>query len=483
MPEAIDIAALLARIPLLAELRAALAAAPRPLWLVGGSVRDLLLDRVPVDIDLTAEEPEPLARRFAEVIGGRVVPMDPARGIWRVTVGPEKYFDFCRFRDHDITGDLRGRDFTINAIALRLPEDGRPGELVDPWHGVENLRGGVLRLVDERAFRDDPARILRAFRFFAELPLAIEAETWDALRADAERLPLVAPERLLAEWWKLCAGVRAAESIRLMADAGVLVQLFPELRPEIGCMQNAFHRWDVWEHALHAVEMMAGFLDTPKAYLPPEIYEDFSNLLHTPHRRARLLFLALIHDMGKPATRNEVDGAVHFIGHDLAGAEMAAALGERLRLSREDTHALTTVIRHHLRPLHLLQRGTPDDISAKSLIKFFDDTGDFALEVLALALADLSASQGPATETDVVARLLELIRALLTFYRERYRPALAHPLLTGNDLLRHLHLPAGPAFGWLLRRARDLQIRGDLTTREAALSWAETHAKDQSPQQ
>ena len=145
-----ETADLLKRLPRITELLAARDAMQTPAWLVGGGVRDLLLDRHPADLDIALPDPEPLARRFAELIHGHMVPMDPERGIWRVALKGGMFFDFCRFRDSDIAGDLAGRDFTINAIALRLPEEGTPGGLLDPFHGVDDLNDGLLRMVNRR---------------------------------------------------------------------------------------------------------------------------------------------------------------------------------------------------------------------------------------------------------------------------------------------------------------------------------------------
>ena len=273
-----EIDELLARIPYIDALRAAREAAQVPAWIVGGAVRDLLLGKPPVDVDVTTREPELLGRRFAEIVGGHVVPMDPGRGIWRVAFQGD-YFDFCGFRDHDIAGDLTGRDFTINAIALRLPDAELPAGLLDPFHGQDDLERRRLRMVTPGVFRDDPARILRAFRFLAELHVSIESETWQALRENADRLPLVAVERLLAEWWRLCAGTHVAEAMQHMDNAGVLGMLFPEIEATKEVGQNAYHRYDVWEHLLLTATLLARLSARPGGDFP-----GCAAGIHPPHQ-------------------------------------------------------------------------------------------------------------------------------------------------------------------------------------------------------
>ena len=446
-------------------------------WLVGGCVRDLLLDRDPADIDVTTAEPEALARQLAGLLGAHVVPMDRERGIWRVAYAADRYFDLCRFRAADILDDLRGRDFTFNAIAIRLPAPGEAATFFDPLHGLADLRAMHLRQAAPEAFHDDPARVLRAFRFLAEFPLEIEPATWAALGREAGRLPRVAPERLLAEWWKLCAGPFALPAIARMEAAGVLPLLFPELKPAKGLTQNAYHHLDVWEHMLLAAQNMAGLL-ARRAELPEDLQPDFAAMLDDPHRRARLLFLALIHDIGKPPTRSEEEGRIHFYGHDRAGAELAEGLCRRLRMSREDTRVITTSIRLHLRPLQLLQAQRRGKVSDKDKLSFLVDAGDSLPEILALGLADKAAGLGPAADPDVLAQLHTLYRDLLAFYHTRYQPAQTAPLLTGADLIAHLHLQPGPHLGHLLHRARELQILGKLTSREEALQWAERNSSE-----
>jgi len=469
---------LLAHVPLMAELEEARGATHAPAWLVGGCVRDLLLGRAPVDIDITTQQAEPLARRFAGLTGGTLVAMDPERGVWRVAIRGKVHFDFCGFRDHEIIGDLHGRDFTINAVALRLPEDSvvTPGGVLDPFEGMKDLQEGTLRMVSHSAFRDDPCRILRAFRFLADLRLTVEEDTWHALRVEADRLPLVAPERLLTEWWKLCAGPYAAASVRHMDEAGVLGVLFPELEDAKGVEQNVFHHLDVWEHLLLTMTLASRFLQHP-AEAFQDLQPSFAPLLEDEHRRARLVFIALIHDLGKPGTRSVKDGKVHFYQHDLLGAEMAAAICRRLRTSREDQIAVCTVIRHHLRPLFLLQATAKNGPSRRAMGNFFDDAGDYALEIMALALADKSASQGAATDPEIVENMRRLYRDLFAFYRANYAPAAAHPLLTGADLTQYLRLPPGPRVGQILRLARKLQIQGQLTSRDEAMAWAAEQVK------
>ncbi|MHB9023615.1 MAG: CCA tRNA nucleotidyltransferase [Armatimonadota bacterium] len=471
-----DVADTLARIPRADVLLEAVRAAGTPGWVVGGTMRDLLLDRAPVDVDIATPEPESLARQFADILDGHVVPMDTENGVWRVGISSREYADFCRFRDTDIIGDLRGRDFTINAIAFRLPDADDPGGLLDPFHGLEDLQNRLLRQASPHAFSDDPGRILRAFRFVAELHLTIDTDTWEALLRERDRLHMVAPERLLAEWWKLCGGPFAPTALQRMDEAGVLTRLFPELAPGKGAGQNAYHRLDVWQHELLAATLMSDLLQEPEDTLQ-DLLPHFAPILDDPHRRARMVFLALIHDVGKPATRTVKQGRVHFYGHEQVGAELARRIANRLRMSNEDTRAITTVIRHHLRPLFLQQAMRNGKLSRRSMIKYFDETGSYALDVLLLAMADRAAGRGPAADPDAQEHLHEMCCTLLAFYDEVYRPSREHPLISGSDLIGELDMPPGPGVGALLKQVRARQLQGELTSHEEAMRWAAGRVK------
>jgi len=438
---------------------------------VGGCVRDLLLGRPPVDLDIASPCAHDFARCFAAHTGGTLVRLDEDRAVWRVVVRGQPEVDFCGLRNADIIGDLRGRDFTFNALAVRLPEPDHAGRLFDPFHGLDDLNARLLRMVAPGAFRDDPARILRAFRFQAELNFTIDGPTSMAMEIEAPRLTQAAPERLLAEWWKLCGGPHAAPAIARMDEADVLRSFLPELAPLKGTPQNRYHHLDVWEHSLLTMTLMIHQLRAPE-----EVFQDllpwFAPLLASPHRRARLVMLALLHDIGKPATQSVRDGVIHFYGHEQTGAELAGALARRLRMSNDDKRALVSVILHHERPTLLLAGVRRKPIARKSLAKFLDAVGDHLLEVLALALADKAAAHGPAADPEVTDHLRALYRQIFTYYEQVYLPAAESPLLTSADLLQTLGLPPGPQIGVLLRRARDLQLEGRINTRADALHWA-----------
>lgn len=196
------------------------------LHLVGGALRDTLLDRSPLDFDLTARhDPTPLAKAFAAACGGHWFWLDEPRRQSRVLIGPTTC-DFAPWRAATLAGDLAARDFTINAMALDLSNPASRVELIDPLGGRSDLNGKVLRLAGPSVLSDDPLRILKGVRHAAELGLQVEPATLAAMRRTAPALSATAPERIRIEFWRLLAAVHAPMGFDLLAQTGVGAALF-----------------------------------------------------------------------------------------------------------------------------------------------------------------------------------------------------------------------------------------------------------------
>lgn len=282
-------------------------------WLVGGCVRDLLLGRRPRDWDVvTALPPEAVARRFPRTVAlkeGTVLVLMAGTPV-----------EVTSLRGHDLAADLAARDFTINALAL-----GTRGQLIDPLGGYRDLRGRLLRgCLDPGArFEADPVRMWRAVRLAAEYGLTWDPATREAIPPRVHRLAGVAPERLRDELVKLLCGPRPAWGLEEARRLGLVAASLPELLPMVGCEQNRFHAYPVWEHTLLTV---AGAPD-----------------------RLPVRLAALLHDIGKPHTvSTDAGGERHFYGHAEVGAEMAGQFLGRLRFERALQERVVRLVRHHM---------------------------------------------------------------------------------------------------------------------------------------
>lgn len=454
-------------------------ALPQDAWLVGGTVRDLLggARRAPLDVDVAVlGDAAGLARELATRLGGSFVPLDELNGVYRV-VCEGLTVDVAALAGSSIAEDLARRDFTIDAMALPadalvLAEPARA--LVDPYGGLADLQDGLVRAVSDRVFADDPARLARAFRLAATLGFAVDAHTLALVRRDAPLMARVAPERVTRELFLALDVPRAAPMLASMSETGVLGALLPETEAMRGMRQNEYHHLDVLGHSLEAVVCLEDVLSRLKDVLGPHAREVRTllaeELVPERTRRALLKFAELLHDVGKPAKREERDGKTTFYGHAKAGVAAAREACERLRLSRRETEEIVTLVAWHMLPGELAKH-LP--LPEKRLMRYFRRFGALSVPLALVALADGMATCGPASDRLGTERLRAFARKTAEDWFGWARVRLeTQPLLRGRDLIEELGMEPGPGMGRVLRELRDRQLAGDLTTREEALRAA-----------
>lgn len=460
-------------------------------YVVGGCLRDLLLSRPLTDIDVAlagdAEEP---ARRLAADLGGHFVPLDTERGLVRVVLdeGPVREVDLGRLRG-DLAADLAGRDFTIDALAAPLAAlaSGGPVEPVDPFGGRHDLSRRLVRAVSADAFRADPVRLLRAVRLCAELDFRLERRTAAMIRSQAHLIGGAATERQRDELARALATARAAIALRLLDDLGLLELLLPEVTAGRGVTQPKEHYWDVFDHALETVAALDFMLgdDEPADRRQAGLWRDLwqglawvpglrAHLAEQPvegRSRAVLLKLAgLLHDVGKPETRApDRDGRIRFFGHSRLGAEMAERALRRLRFAAREVRLVATMVAEHLRPGQLGNQGPP---TRRALYRFFRDTGEAAVSVLLLTLADHAAARGPRLRSDGWRNHVAYVGYLLARRYAEQEAVAPRRLLSGHDIMAALGIGPGPEVGRLLSALEEAQAAGEVADRESALALA-----------
>ncbi len=460
------------------------------IYVVGGAVRDALLGRDGrKDLDLVVRGvPGTALERFLKT-RGRVHYVGRTFGVWkfRPTGGTEEvdialprteapmgtggYRDvIVKSRaDLPIADDLGRRDFTVNAMAWSLTA----GRLVDPWKGMADLSARRIRAVrdaDER-FREDATRVLRALRFAVELEATVVPSTWAALKrhvpqlvAERDGRPVVARELVAKELLKSLAA-RPAAAIRLWDKAGALDGLMPEAIAMKGCRQprNYHSEGDVWRHALLALETLetsAFRREFPSGW-------DVETAL-----------AVFLHDIGKPPcqltpARDKV-ARITFPGHDVKGAELAAAIIDRLALASYkapgvdvDRARVAAAVRHHLIAVH----GNPKEMAATTVERHF-----FRDPKAADLLCKLMYADGASTISDTGRPLLGAYRAMKKRIAEvagarAGKGRLPPPLLRGDEVMRALHIAAGPKVGQVLGSLREAQLSGAVRTAAQALKW------------
>jgi poly(A) polymerase len=323
-------------------------------YLVGGSVRELALGRGVQDLDLAVSaETLQLAQDWASALGGTYVLLDEAERTARV-VWEEEILDLAEFRAPTLTGDLRARDFTVNALAVNLNAvlGQSPLELIDPWGGLEDLAQGWLRLVAPGNFRDDPLRLLRAYRFAATHGFQITPETTAAIRRWAPEFCRVPGERVHQELFTLLEAPRAVPVLAAMAAVGLLDRVLPELEPMKGVEQNGYHHLDVYGHSLATAAALEEVLAVPEAYFGERVAGEVNRYARTPLKPVLLKLAALFHDVGKPevAERRSHPDRFTFYYHEKKGVEIFNRVAARLRFSHVEAKTVTTLIQLDMRP-------------------------------------------------------------------------------------------------------------------------------------
>jgi poly(A) polymerase len=443
-------------------------------WLVGGAIRDALLGERVADADVTVEpgREEEAARLIARVAGGTAFRLSEEHATWRAIASTDGWHvDVVAARAETIEEDLRARDFTVNAIARPL----EGGELIDPTGGLADAEARVLRAASERAFDDDPIRLLRAPRLAAAHDLAIESETAELARIVSRRAADPAGERQFAELRGILAGPRPLRGIELMDELGLTAAVLPELDDLRGVVQNPNHHLDVLGHTLAVLEEWLE-LERDLQSFAQDLAPELEGFLAEPladelSRRDALRFGALFHDLGKPETRSEGSGYVTFIGHDEVGARIIADICRRLRVSRKLSAHLQGLALHHLR-LGFLIHQRP--LSRRAVYDYLVATEPVAADVTLLSVADRLAArgEGPLASPEMVQAHLDLAREMLRDALTWHREGPPRPPVSGDELASELGLEPGPELGRVLEELRAETFTGEISGPDQALDRA-----------
>ena len=455
--------------PAVAQLARLYQQAGFELSIVGGTVRDAFLGRGlsgdDVDLDFatnaTPDQTEavlvPLrktlwdtGRRFGTIgvrLGGYLCEITTYRSdsYDGTTRKPEVAFG------DSLDADLSRRDFTVNAMALRVPEL----QLVDPTGGFDDLLNGRLRtpVAPEISFGDDPLRMLRGARFRAQLGFDLDPEAADAARRMAPSLEIVAAERVQQELAKLLLAAEPSAGIRVLVDTGIADQVLPEvpaLRLEID--EHARHK-DVYEHSLIALDR-AIELERARGHEPDLV----------------LRLAVLLHDIGKPATRAiEPSGGVTFHHHDVLGARLAAKRLKALRFDKATTEAVATLIRLHLRFFGYAEGSWTDS----AVRRYVRDAGDQLERLHILSRADVTTRNQ--RKADRLARAYDDLEARIAVLADEEELAALRPDLDGEAIMRILGLKpgrdVGEAYRFLMETRLDSGPLGPEEAERRLLSW------------
>jgi poly(A) polymerase len=451
-------------VPLLTELGERFAAAGHELALVGGPVRDAFLGRMSPDLDFTtsASPDQTLAvlKPWADShwdIGREFGTIGARKGDTTVevtTYRADAYDGQTRkpvvaFGDN-LTDDLVRRDFTVNAMALRLPSM----EFVDPYAGLPDLAAKRLRTPGppEVSFGDDPLRMMRACRFVAQLGFDVAPEVRAAMTEMAPSIEIVSAERVRDELTTLLLAPNPRPGLRLFVDTGLAQQVLPEL-PALKLEIDEHHRHkDVYEHSLTVLEQAIALEGPPDG--PPE---------SVPGPDLVLRLAALLHDVGKPATRKfEPGGGVSFHHHEVVGAKLAAKRLKALRYDKETVKAVARLVELHLR-FHGYGDGQWTDSAVR---RYVTDAGPLLPRLHRLTRSDSTTRN--VRKAQRLARSYDELEARIERLQAEEELAAVRPELNGHEIAQVLGIEPGPVLGRAYKHLLEVRLDRGVIGREAA---------------
>jgi len=425
-------------------------ATEKEVYVVGGYVRDALMQRSLTDIDLmVVGEGIVFARELASALkGGKIVPFEQF-GTAKIPLNnsivevasarSEAYSSDSRkpqVEDTDLETDLSRRDFTINAMAVSLNKTDF-GELHDPYNGVKDLNSGLLRtpLDPDTTFSDDPLRMLRAVRFASQLGFKVDSSITDSIQRQVDRIEIVSVERVTAEIYKILASPQPSVGLDLLQQAGLMEIVLPEVSALYGLEQpSEWHHKDIFYHTLQVVDNIAEKTE-----------------------KADLRLAALIHDIGKPKTRRlDKKRGWTFHGHDAVGVNMVDKMAKRMKLSNQTREFLKKLTLLHLRPISLAK----EDVTDSAVRRLMVTVGEEVDDLMTLCRADIT-SKNP----KLVKKYMENFQRVETFMqnvtqRDAYR-AFQSPV-RGDQIMKESGLPPGKTVGKIKEAIENAILDGEI---------------------
>ena len=438
-------------------------------YIVGGYVRDLLMKRAaPTDIDFVTEGSGiALAQSVAAAIDPETkvsvfktygTAMFRYQGLELEFVGARKESYNVESRNPSVEqgtleDDQKRRDFTINAMAISLNQESF-GELVDPFHGVEDMEKRILRtpLEPEQTYSDDPLRMMRAVRFAATLGFSIEENSLEAIKKEAHRIKIVTIERIMVEFNKIMLSEKPSIGLKIMKDIGLLELIIPELTALEGIeeVEGQTHKDNFW-HTLEVVD---------------NISQNTENLW--------LRWAALLHDIGKAPTKKFVKGTGWtFHGHEFLGSKMVKTLFQRLKLPLgKDMKYVQKMVKLSSRPIALIS----DEASDSALRRMLFDAGEDLEDLFTLCKADITTKNTQKQEK--FKKNFEYVAQKIKEVEEKDHIRNFQPPITGEEIMEMFNLAPGREIGILKERVKEAILEGNIPNeKEAAREFVLQEAK------
>jgi tRNA nucleotidyltransferase (CCA-adding enzyme) len=400
-------------------------------YIVGGCVRDLILNKKPKDWDLTTNAtPEEIQKIFIDsfyentfgTVGIKTESEDPTLKVIEVTpyrqesdYSDKRHPNIVTF-SHKLEDDLGRRDFTINALAVDIDK----GQIVDNYKGQDDLGAKLIRAVGDpdKRFNEDALRMLRAIRFAAELDFVIEKETAESIQKNSKLIEHISKERIGDEFKKIIESKNPSVGLALSQKLHILSHILPKLEEMVGVEQNKeAHKYDVWEHSLRALQHAAD--------------KNFS---------LEVRLAALFHDSAKPETKREEDGKTTFYSHEVAGSKVARETLKKLAFPRDVVDKVEKLVRHHM------FFSDTEQITNSAVRRLISKVGKENIwELMNLRICDRIGTGRPKEEPYRLRKFQSMIDEVI-----RDPISVSMLKINGSDIMNMFHVKPGPKIGFIL---------------------------------
>ena len=420
-------------------------------YLVGGAVRDFILDIDTKDFDFTTNATPEESKKLLEENNYKTTNIGIKYGTIETAV-EDLTVHITQFRSDvynknsrkpeitdskDINEDLIRRDFTVNAIAFDIEQN----ELIDPYNGLKDLSEGKLKTPDNpnQSFSDDPLRMIRLCRFISTHGFVPDNETFKSIQQNIERVEIVSKERIRDEFSKLVTGDNVAMGIQALVESNLIDYIIPEIRDlKIEVDPNHHHK-DVYEHTLQVTSKVS------------------SDLI--------LRLGALLHDIAKPATKGIDNGKVHFRHHEVVGARMTKEILSKLKYPKKLISSVALLVENHLRP-HTYKMGWTDSAVRRYII----DAGDVLDELNELVRCDVTTKNNEKAET--IYKYLDDLEKRIKEVKEKEELKKLRPPVDGNEIMKILNIEPGPSLGKIMESLYEQRINEGEVSKEEAIKLA-----------
>ncbi|NBG89079.1 HDIG domain-containing metalloprotein [Isachenkonia alkalipeptolytica] len=454
-------------------------------YLVGGTLRDLLLNRdlLIQDLDfVTEKDPKDFVESLLTVLEGKLIPIDKGNRLYRVRLPDGLILDFTQREGESIEEDLKKRDFTISAMAYPMdaPWPMEKEYIIDPFKGQQDIEKRRIRHIREEAFVEDPLRLIRAPRLMCQLRFNMGEETIKVIRKHAHRLTEVAGERITQELFLILQQDKTYHFLTFMdKKLNILNKIFPEIEEMRDIGECKYHVVDSWTHSVYTVKVAESVIYA-QGYFEDHIREAYEEhareKISGNHRRIDLIKLgALFHDIGKPSAKKvDPTGRTRFRGHEITGAELVKEYGERLKWSKREIALLYKYVAQHMIPLVLYKK---NDVSGKALYQFFSEAGKETLDLLLIALADIVSTRKLLDPHEEMGMFKIHVEYIANNYITRYRPIEnITNIITGREVMEAVNLPESTFVGEVLEDLKKAMFYGQVPQhKEGALKYLRKH--------